>query len=307
MDYVLVRAPPPQPGLPRPRLSLYLSSQLQYGIVIVYHRQCAILLEEIQQTIDRLMRSANSLNIDLVKPDRLVLTLPDSLSVLEESERAQDPFFGVMEYTLPSPSALIQFDGVELAEVTSEHTGIIEMLMEQQDQFPEEVEEKEQEREAERMIEQQRTTALAEQLGVTAVAGEDPVWMPEEVTGLSAEVPAAAPLERTPVSAIPLPCSPDRQREGETQEETFQVRGAAPKKRRRQLLFIDKQIQIPHGELQEMIQDTLTETQPHLYHPALHPDILALWKEGAVITPLSSAAARKRVSREFGQAQPEVS
>ncbi|KAJ8355128.1 hypothetical protein AAFF_G00095440 [Aldrovandia affinis] len=129
--------------------------------------------------------------------------------------------------------------------------------------------EKEQERDAERMIEQQRTTALTEQLGVTAVAGEDPVWMPEEVTGLSAEVPAAAPLERTPVSAIPLPCSPDRQREGETQEETLQERGAAPKKRRRQLLFIDKQIQIPHGELQEMIQDTLTETQPHLYHPEL--------------------------------------
>ncbi|XP_028831943.1 meiotic recombination protein REC8 homolog isoform X2 [Denticeps clupeoides] len=44
MNYVLVRAPPPQAGLPRPRLSLYLSTQLQYGVVLVYHRQCEILL-----------------------------------------------------------------------------------------------------------------------------------------------------------------------------------------------------------------------------------------------------------------------
>lgn len=46
MNYVLERVPPPQPGLPRPRFSLYLSSQLQYGVVVVYHRQCAILLGE---------------------------------------------------------------------------------------------------------------------------------------------------------------------------------------------------------------------------------------------------------------------
>lgn len=44
MDYVLEKVPPPQPGLPRPRFSLYLSSQLQYGVVVVFHRQCAILL-----------------------------------------------------------------------------------------------------------------------------------------------------------------------------------------------------------------------------------------------------------------------
>lgn len=44
MDYVLVRVPPPLSGLPRPRFSLYLSSQLQYGVVLVYHRQCEFLL-----------------------------------------------------------------------------------------------------------------------------------------------------------------------------------------------------------------------------------------------------------------------
>lgn len=44
MDYVLVRASPVHPGLPRPRFSLYLSSQLQFGVIIVYHQQCVILL-----------------------------------------------------------------------------------------------------------------------------------------------------------------------------------------------------------------------------------------------------------------------
>lgn len=37
---------PPQPDLPKPRFSLYLSSQLQYGVVVVYHRQCSFLLGE---------------------------------------------------------------------------------------------------------------------------------------------------------------------------------------------------------------------------------------------------------------------
>lgn len=46
MNYVLEQVPPPRPGLPRPRFSLYLSSQLQFGVVVVYHRQCAILLGE---------------------------------------------------------------------------------------------------------------------------------------------------------------------------------------------------------------------------------------------------------------------
>lgn len=47
MDYVMVQVSPVHPSLPRPRFSLYLSSQLQYGVVIVYHRQCALLLGEI--------------------------------------------------------------------------------------------------------------------------------------------------------------------------------------------------------------------------------------------------------------------
>lgn len=46
MVYVTVQVAPLCPGLPRPRFSLYLSSQLQYGVGIVYHRQCGFLLDE---------------------------------------------------------------------------------------------------------------------------------------------------------------------------------------------------------------------------------------------------------------------
>lgn len=100
MDYILV-----QPGRPRPRFSLYLSSQLQYGIIIVYHRQCAFFLgethakgicsqclilfgcsrihmackriivppgisEEVHQALERLLRCERHARIDMVEPDR---------------------------------------------------------------------------------------------------------------------------------------------------------------------------------------------------------------------------------------------
>ncbi|XP_046880118.1 REC8 meiotic recombination protein b [Hypomesus transpacificus] len=110
LDYVTVRMPPLHPSLPRPRFSLYLSSQLQYGIVIVFHRQCAFLLDEVQQIIDRLLRSERHMRIDMAEPDRLALDVPDSLLLLREAEGAQDPFFGVMglEQELPSPYKMPQ-------------------------------------------------------------------------------------------------------------------------------------------------------------------------------------------------------
>ncbi|XP_055058876.2 meiotic recombination protein REC8 homolog isoform X1 [Misgurnus anguillicaudatus] len=111
MDYVLVRVPPPSVGLPRPRFSLYLSSQLQYGVVLVYHRQCEFLLEDTQGAIDRLLRLSQKAKIDLMDKDtRQSHMLPDALSLLDETEWARDPFFGVMDtgYGLPSPSSLIQ-------------------------------------------------------------------------------------------------------------------------------------------------------------------------------------------------------
>ncbi|XP_037400487.1 meiotic recombination protein REC8 homolog [Pygocentrus nattereri] len=109
MDYVLVRVPPLSVGLPRPRFSLYLSSQLQYGVVLIFHRQCQLLLEEIQEAIDRLLRYRRPVEIDMLSEElRQHHTLPDALSLLNETEGARDPFFGLMESELPSPSSLIR-------------------------------------------------------------------------------------------------------------------------------------------------------------------------------------------------------
>ncbi|CAL8247276.1 unnamed protein product [Lota lota] len=110
MDYVLVRVPPPRPGLPRPRFSLYLSSQLQYGVVVVYHHQCGILLDELQTTLDRLTKQKPSGKINLDDKERPSLCVPDALLLLNETEGALDPLFGVMTFgeAVPSPRTLIQ-------------------------------------------------------------------------------------------------------------------------------------------------------------------------------------------------------
>nr|XP_046227423.1 REC8 meiotic recombination protein b isoform X2 [Scatophagus argus] len=109
LDYVTAQVPAPQPNLPKPRFSLYLSSQLQYGVVVVYHRQCGFLLEEVQQTIDRLLRYNRCIRIDMAECDRVALDVPDSLYTMQEAEGAQDPFFGLMEsHQLPSPYKIHQ-------------------------------------------------------------------------------------------------------------------------------------------------------------------------------------------------------
>ncbi|XP_059900515.1 REC8 meiotic recombination protein b isoform X1 [Gadus macrocephalus] len=109
MDYVLVRVPPPTPDLPKPRFSLYLSSQLQYGVVIVYHNQCRFLLEDSQQTVERLFQPTPWNRIDIAESDRLTLDVPDNLFLMEGAEGAQDPFFGLMRADqLPSPYKIQQ-------------------------------------------------------------------------------------------------------------------------------------------------------------------------------------------------------
>ncbi|XP_029979804.1 REC8 meiotic recombination protein b [Sphaeramia orbicularis] len=122
LDYVTAQVAPPHPNLPRPRFSLYLSSQLQYGVVVVYHRQCGFLLDEIQQAIDRLLRSKRHIPIDLTESDRMALDMPDRLYMMEEAEGAQDPFFGLMEsHQLPSPYK-IQQPLVVIEDVDSQHS-----------------------------------------------------------------------------------------------------------------------------------------------------------------------------------------
>ncbi|CAI5673540.1 unnamed protein product [Oreochromis niloticus] len=122
LDYVTAQVPPPQPSLPKPRFSLYLSSQLQYGVVVVYHRQCGFLLEEVQQTIDRLLRCKRCVPIDMAESGRNALDMPDILYMMEEAEGAQDPFFGIMESQhLPSPYKLPQ-TGFVIEDVGSQHS-----------------------------------------------------------------------------------------------------------------------------------------------------------------------------------------
>ncbi|XP_035019221.2 meiotic recombination protein REC8 homolog [Hippoglossus stenolepis] len=122
MNYVLQRVPPPRPGLPRPRFSLYLSSQLQYGVIVVYHRQCAILLEEVHTIVGQLVKQKKTKEIDIDEQNRQSLLLPDALSLMEEAEGALDPLFGVMymQEAMPSPSALMQIGDEYLRESSPE-------------------------------------------------------------------------------------------------------------------------------------------------------------------------------------------
>ncbi|XP_036893475.1 meiotic recombination protein REC8 homolog [Sturnira hondurensis] len=105
LSYVLVQVEPPQPGLPRPRFSLYLSAQLQIGVIRVYTQQCQYLVEDIQHILERLHRAQLQIRIDMVDTDLPSLLLPNHLDMMEILEDAPDPFFGMMSVDprLPSP------------------------------------------------------------------------------------------------------------------------------------------------------------------------------------------------------------
>ncbi|XP_056300365.1 meiotic recombination protein REC8 homolog isoform X2 [Pseudoliparis swirei] len=110
VNYLLEQVPPPRPGLPRPRFSLYLSSQLQYGVVLVFHRQCAIFLEDLQTVVGQLVKGKTSQKIDIDTHSRQAVDFLDALCLLEEAEGAPDPLFGVMymQEAVPSPNTLLQ-------------------------------------------------------------------------------------------------------------------------------------------------------------------------------------------------------
>ncbi|XP_060784821.1 meiotic recombination protein REC8 homolog isoform X3 [Neoarius graeffei] len=391
MNYVLVRVPPLAAGLPRPRFSLYLSSQLQYGVVLVFHRQCQLLLEEIQEAIDRLHRYRVQVQIDMPPEEiRQTQTLPDALALLTESEGARDPFFGSMEFGMPSPSTLMQlaqemgvvapegrlspplegitasqesititerepvlmhepeFEGAELQEID-----MVEMLLEQSDQFPEEgiffpgEEEREREaarrerreREREEVVERERERAAAEiertrdltvstlsiePAQITEVPSRDVVSVPEEVE-LPAVVPEPAERERTP-EPVPIPPSPPSPERMERRIESPRLEELVPileapveerRRRKRQLVFMDEDVQIAQETLQAQINDPSIETksladvlirapsqvsEPKvlLSNPCtkLPADILELWKQGAVVQHVRPSKPRREVEEE---------
>ncbi|KAM3872973.1 meiotic recombination protein REC8 homolog [Diretmus argenteus] len=98
MDYVLERVPPP-PGLPLPRFSLYLSSQLQYGVNVLFSWRISRPLQN--------------------------LLIPDALSLLDMVGGAPDPLFGLMSFQdpVPSPSTLIQTYMIGASPEHPERTG----------------------------------------------------------------------------------------------------------------------------------------------------------------------------------------
>ncbi|XP_021059383.1 meiotic recombination protein REC8 homolog [Mus pahari] len=105
LNYVLVRVQPPVSGLPRPRFSLYLSAQLQIGVIRVYFQQCQYLVEDIQHILEHLHRAQLRIRIDMEEADLPSLLLPNCLAMMEMLEDAPEPFFGTMSVDprLPSP------------------------------------------------------------------------------------------------------------------------------------------------------------------------------------------------------------
>ncbi|XP_016300125.1 meiotic recombination protein REC8 homolog [Sinocyclocheilus anshuiensis] len=361
VDYVMVQVPPVHPSLPRPRFSLYLSSQLQYGVVMVYHRQCAFLLEEVQQTIERLLRAKRHLNIDMPDTDRIVLNVPDSLFQLEEAEWALEPFFGVMgvdcelpspylpsqhfiEGTSPlvarkeiaSPKGLIassesitikdaelvpvlaaEFGGAELPEATAQE---IDMLMEQQDQFHLDEEDKERERatEADKSGDLDPAMVSIEQL-------KNSECIVDEGNGRLTEVTldrVAMEMTPPPITMPPTTEASERDVEMERSSETLLVEQSVPPKRRgrkRQLIFVDQNTQISQDAMRQQINNPLIETQSLsetlLSIPAsrkasaavllntpcnllIHPDLQVLWKCCSVSSALSCPSRKRQVQEE---------
>uniref|UniRef100_A0A8C2IUH1 REC8 meiotic recombination protein b n=1 Tax=Cyprinus carpio TaxID=7962 RepID=A0A8C2IUH1_CYPCA len=360
VDYVMVQVPPVHPSLPRPRFSLYLSSQLQYGVVIVYHRQCAFLLEEVQQTIERLLRSKRHLNIDMPDTDRLVLNVPDTLFQLEEAEWALEPFFGVMgvdcgppspylssqfiegssplvaRKEITSPKGLVassesitikdaelvpvlaaEFGGAELPEATAQE---IDMLMEQQDQFHLDEEDKERERatEVEKSGDLDPGMVSIEQLKNSECIVEEGNGRPTEVTLDRVAMEMTPP----PITMPPTTEASERDVAMERSSETLLVEQSVPPKRRgrkRQLIFADQITQISQDAMRQQINNPLIETQSLsdtlLSIPAsrkssaavllgtpcnllIHPDLQALWKCCSVFSALPHPSRKRRVQEE---------
>ncbi|XP_022612262.1 meiotic recombination protein REC8 homolog [Seriola dumerili] len=332
MNYVLERVPPPQTGLPRPRFSLYLSSQLQYGVIVVYHRQCSIFLEELHTIVDQLVKQRTTMKIDMEDQGRRPLNFPDALSLLEETEGALDPLFGMMymQHPMPSPGPLIQmgkeylreaspahpeltsptaavaseseitaspdtitmrelepvaipiteFEGVELVD---QHPDTLDFLLAQTDHFP-------------GVLQPDTRTSTS----------EDAMLLPQEEPDLPVEKLGPPSDQLTPVSVPVLPSPPSVARQRE--RPSLELEDVSPpqmKRRKRQLIFIDPEVQIPQDELQQQIDNPQTETRrPPLISPSSHrgpsaaellnnpctflPEAVQfLWRQAATITPLS--------------------
>ncbi|XP_072833177.2 meiotic recombination protein REC8 homolog isoform X1 [Pogona vitticeps] len=391
MAYILVRAPPPMPGAPRPRFSLYLSAQLQYGVVLVYSRQCQYLVEEIQHILERLNRTQQQFRIDLTDLEQPGLLLPSQLELMEALEEAPDPFFGLMEPLLPSPSSIphvrsiletptperspterapssmrrrtgeplltVSPDAItlreaepitlprfeeerDLPEITARE---IDMLAEQEGFLVPGVatpllsprKRRLEEEPAEEIREQEPSLALG--LSPPPRVKEEPSAPKEarlQLTGdvqLPGEVPLLPLLEATPPSEGPgllpprpssPPTSPQLERRPPSSPELllpeFEPSPARPRRRRRQLRFLDEITQISREDFQEQILNTQAQCQPleMVLLPAkrqktsadllgnatygwMHPTLHGLWARCTNLQRVDYA--RRRASEERGR------
>uniref|UniRef100_A0A2K5IWY2 REC8 meiotic recombination protein n=1 Tax=Colobus angolensis palliatus TaxID=336983 RepID=A0A2K5IWY2_COLAP len=278
LNYVLVRVQPPQPGLPRPRFSLYLSAQLQIGVIRVYSQQCQYLVEDIQHILERLHRAQLQIRIDM-ETELPSLLLPNHLAMMETLEDAPDPFFGMMSVDprLPSP-----FDIPQIRHLLE--AAIPERVEEIPPEVPTEP------RKPDRILvtvlpPEAITLREAEPIRMLRIEGEEelPEVSRRELDLLIAEEDEAILLERSPHFScpfpfrvegiaealpelrpigwepgallmevtppeelrLPAPPSPERRR-----PPVF----PPPRRRRRQLLFWDKETQISRKKFREQLQ-----------------------------------------------------
>ncbi|PNJ35595.1 meiotic recombination protein REC8 homolog [Pongo abelii] len=278
LNYVLVRVQPPQPGLPRPRFSLYLSAQLQIGVIRVYSQQCQYLVEDIQHILERLHRAQLQIRIDM-ETELPSLLLPNHLAMMETLEDAPDPFFGMMSVDprLPSPFDIPQIRHLLEAAVPERVEEIppeVPTEPRKPDMIPVTVLPPEaitiREAEPIRMLQIEGERELPEvsrrELDLLIAEEEEAILLeiprlpppaPAEVEGIEEALgpeelrligwePGALLMEVTPPEELRLPAPPSPERPP--------VPPPPRRRRRRRLLFWDKETQISREKFQEQLQ-----------------------------------------------------
>ncbi|XP_057691328.1 meiotic recombination protein REC8 homolog isoform X2 [Corythoichthys intestinalis] len=305
ISYILEQVPPPQPHLPRPRFSLYLSSQLQYGVVVVYHRQCVIFLQELQSIIGQLLKYRGTSEINMKTSGKKTLVLAD------EADMLMDPLFGAIDELLPSPGVLPMDKRLDVSpempgpsqmssssssskitasprkitmrepepaltlpefqgeDLTDNVLDIIDILMAQDDNFLGELDRPVAapgaEQEGERAPEPGTDATL--EVDPTSAAGRDVTSLPQD--GPTEMLPQEEPTEmaQPPADQVtPSSAPPPSLSISDTEDTTRKRKG-------RQLIFFDPRTQIPHKELEKQLKDPLLETR---VRPLLPPESLRL-------------------------------
>ncbi|KAG8596101.1 hypothetical protein GDO81_001734 [Engystomops pustulosus] len=284
VQYILQQVPAPYHGSPIPRLSLYLSAQLSYGVVCVYHRQCDLLIEEMKTTLDRLFKAEKQTKIDLIHTEQHLL-LPDNLILMQMSEDAPDPFFGMMEISpeLPEPMMIpqtitiqevepvplpsVEF-GQDLPEV-SPHD--LELLVSDLPSLPE----------VETLPEPRKRHLLDATVLLDEVTGQPMDFLPGKVELM---------LPEEPFEGVHLP--------------------PARRSLQRSSLIVDKDTQIVSKTMQEQTCDPLIYTQSVVfdlmksqtpaslfesptYQTFMAPELLELWSRCALLEPLQFTQERE--------------